>query len=117
MKPSAEEKIISGLEGFADALEAGKDITREFTCRKVVLNLQPTCYTADLVRDVRKQLGLSQALFSQFLGVSTSTVQAWEQGEKTPKEIACRFMDEIRQDPSYWRKRFLDMAERKAAPV
>jgi len=117
MKPSAEEKIIRGLEDFADALEAGKDVTREFTCRKVVLNLQPTCYTADLVRNVRKQLGLSQALFAQFLGVSTSTVQAWEKGEQTPKEIACRFMDEIREAPDYWRKRFLEMAEHKATPV
>jgi putative transcriptional regulator len=115
MKPSAEDKIIQGLESFADALEKGEDITTRFTCRKIALNLEPTQYTPELVKDARQKLGMSQALFAQFLGVSTSAVQAWEQGEKTPKDIACRFMDEIRNNPAYWRERFLELAEPKSA--
>ena len=115
MNPSAEEKIIQGLEQFADALEGGEDVTKRFTCRKVVLNLEPTDYSPELTRDTRSKLGLSQALFAQFIGVSASSVQAWEQGEKTPKNIACRFMDEIRRDPAYWKKRFLEMAEPRTA--
>lgn len=115
MKPSAEEKIIQGLEEFADALERGEDVTKRFTCRKVVLNLQPTEYSPELAKATRAKLGLSQALFAQFLGVSTSSVQAWERGEKTPKDIACRFMDEIREHPEYWQKRFLEMAEPRTA--
>ena len=115
MKPSAEEKIIQGLEQFADALESGEDVTRRFTCRKFVLNLEPTEYSPELVKDSRAKLGLSQALFAQFLGVSASSVQAWERGEKMPKDIACRFMDEIRRDPEYWRRRFLEIAEPRTA--
>ena len=115
MKSSAEEKIVQGLEQFADALESGKDVTKRFTCRKVVLNLEPTEYSPELVKDTRAKLGLSQALFAQFLGVSASSVQAWERGEKTPKNIACRFMDEIQRAPEYWKKRFLEMAEPRTA--
>jgi putative transcriptional regulator len=111
MKPSAEERIVQGLERFADALESGEDITTRFTCRKVVLNLEPTEYTPQLVKDARAKLGVSQALFAQFLGVSVGAVQAWERGEKRPKDIACRFMDEIRRDPTYWRQRLLEIAE------
>jgi putative transcriptional regulator len=117
MKPSAEQRIVQGLERFADALESGEDIATRFTCRKVVLNLEPTEYTPALVKDARVKLGVSQPLFAQFLGVSAGAVQAWERGEKAPKNIACRFMDEIRRNPTYWRERFLEMAEpRSVAP-
>ena len=117
LKPSAEERIVQGLERFADALESGEDIRTRFTCRKIVLNLEPTQYTPALVRDARRKLGMSQALFAQFIGVSVGAVQAWERGEKKPKDIACRFMDEIRRNPAYWRERFLEFAEPKAASV
>ncbi len=115
MTLSPEDKIIRGLESFADALESGEDLTKRFTCRKVVLNLEPTPYTPELVKETREVLGLSQALFAQFLGVSAGTIQAWERGEKPPRNVACRLMDEIRRDPDYWRKRFLELAEEKAA--
>ena len=36
------------------------------------------------VESVRRMLGLSQALFAQFLGVSLHAVRAWENGGKTP---------------------------------
>jgi putative transcriptional regulator len=115
MTLSPEDKLIRGLENFADALESGDDLAERFTCRKVVLNLEPTPYTPELVKETRAALGLSQALFAQFLGVSTGTIQAWERGEKPPRNVACRLMDEIRRDPDYWRKRFLELAEEKAA--
>jgi len=117
MKPCAEERIVQGLERFADALESGEDITARFTCRKIVLNLEPTEYTPALVRDARSKLGVSQALFAQFLGVSVGAVQAWERGEKRPNDIASRFMDEIRSNPSYWRERFLESAQPRSASV
>ena len=107
---SAEEKIIQGLKGFADALEKDEDLAKRFTCRKVVLNLEPLPYLPDSVKEVRKTLGLSQALFAKFIGVSASTVQSWERGEREPSLIACRFMDEIMNDPKLFRKRFTDLA-------
>jgi len=114
-KPSIAEKIIEGLESFADALERGEDINKRFTCRKVVLNLEPTSYNSDLVKKTRDVLNVSQALFARFLGVATNTVCAWERGDNSPNDMACRFMDEIRHDPDYWRQRLLDVVTEKTA--
>lgn len=107
---SAEEKIIQGLEGFADALESGEEVAKHFTCRKVMLDLVPVTYSPEMVKRARNTLGVSQALFAQFLGASLSSVRAWEQGDREPSQVACRFMDEIIHDPQTFRKRFLQLA-------
>lgn len=109
MKESIEDRILGRLKGFTEALENKEVISEKFTCRKVVLTLEPTPYKPDLVKRTRNVLGASQAIFAQFLGVSTSTVQAWEQGENTPNVMACRFMDEIRVAPDYWRERLRNL--------
>lgn len=43
-----------------------------------------------LVRDVRRQLGLSQEELAQALGVSFATVNRWENGKTTPSKLARR---------------------------
>jgi putative transcriptional regulator len=65
------------------------------------------------VKKARVTLCASQAIFAQFIGVSTSTVQDWEQGAKTPRGSACRMMDEILRNPDYWISRLKELA----APV
>jgi putative transcriptional regulator len=107
---SAEDKIIQGLRGFADAMENGENLSKRFTCRKVVLDLEPIAYTSDMVKKVRESLGVSQALFAKFIGVSLSSVHAWERGDREPSPMACRFMDEIMNDPKAFQKRFIDLA-------
>lgn len=101
------------LTAFANALEAGDDICAKFTCRKIVLNLLPKAYDPLLVKRTRAILSVSQSIFAQFLGVSVDTVQSWERGVNTPSEMACRFMDEIRHDPEYWRQRLMDSVSQK----
>ena len=111
------EEIIDGLGKFAQALKRGDDITARFTCRKVVLDIVPSAYPPKRVRRVRAALGLSQALFAQFLGVSVASVQAWEQGVKAPAKVACRFMDEIVRDPALWQQRVRDCMTPRTAAV
>lgn len=113
-KPSIEQQIIQGLDSLADALEKGEDVAERLTCRKVVLDLKPTVYGPARVKETRKALGLSQVLFARFLGISPSTVRAWEQGEKSPQPIARRFMDEIRSEPERWRTRLKKAMRLKA---
>ena len=60
---------------------------------------------AKKIKTTRKLLGISQSVFSELLGVSTSTVQDWEQGRRIPSNIACRFIEEIMYDIAYWRNR------------
>ncbi len=113
-QPSIAEKIAQGLEEFADALESGEDVTQRFNCHKVVLELVPTPYTPELVRETRRELNASQAVFARFLGVSVNTVRSGEQGRNAPSDMARRFMDEIRGNPEYWRQRLREVIRPKA---
>lgn len=106
-------QIIGGLASLRDALKDGASIEERFTVRTVELDLEPQAYDGDAVRRVRRALSASQAVFAKILGVSRSTVQAWEQGDRTPSPMASRFLDEIDADADRWRQRLLDMlAER-----
>src|SRR5579872_1643066 len=102
MKSSVGSRIVERLKGFTEALESNHVISERFTCHKVHLDLKPTRYSPELVKRTRKLLGVSQALFARFIGTSPQTIRAWEQGINVPNDMACRFMDEIRQEPAYW---------------
>ncbi len=111
------DMIVEGLEGFADAIEASDDITELYNCHKVVLDLEPTPYDPELVLKARQTLNASQAIFAQFLGVSVKSIQAWEQGRKQPSDIACRFMDEIRESPQFWQQRLKSRVRKRPTEV
>ena len=42
----------------------------------------------ELVKEVRRQLGISQEELAQKLGVSFSTINRWENGKTTPFKLA-----------------------------
>ena len=42
----------------------------------------------ELVKEVRRQLGISQEELAQELGVSFSTINRWENGKTTPFKLA-----------------------------
>ena len=107
-KDTVENRIANRLKGFVDALKNNVPLSERFTCRTIVLNLQPTNYDPKSVQATRKLLAASQGVFAQFIGVSIKTVRAWEQGINVPSDMACRFMDEIQMNPDYWRKRLRD---------
>jgi putative transcriptional regulator len=109
-KKSVGNRITSRLKNFVESVERGDDVLQRFTCRTIRLQLEPQEYNPGLVKQTREILGASQAIFAQFLGVSASAVQDWEQGEKPPKGSACRLMDEIRRDPEYWLKRLRELS-------
>ncbi|MBX3423420.1 MAG: hypothetical protein KF752_17825 [Pirellulaceae bacterium] len=106
---SIERDLLEGMEWLVDKLKQDKP----FTCRRLVLNLEPQEYTPEQVKATRKILQLSQALFAEFLGFSRNSVCAWEQGKKSPPDAACRFMDEIQRNPDYFRRRVSDSLEMK----
>jgi putative transcriptional regulator len=112
-KATVGTRIIQGLQEFVETLEQREPVTEKFTCRQIELDLRPTPYDPEMVKETRKLLGASQSVFARFLGVSIKTVRAWEQGINTPNDIACRFMDEIRRNPPYWLERLRDAAVAK----
>lgn len=110
----AERDLVEGFDGLLDDLRSDVPIEKKYTCRRVVLELEPHSYTAAQVKSTRKLLNASQALFAQFLGVSVKAVRSWERGSR-PSPMACRFMDEIRRDPEYWRARLKDSIKVRTA--
>jgi DNA-binding transcriptional regulator YiaG len=68
------------------------------TARKARLELPPW-YPPYLIREIRQKLSLSQAIFAQMLGVSASTVRAWEQGRREPEGPARRLLQVAETHP------------------
>jgi putative transcriptional regulator len=105
LSPAGAE-IVGALTEFRDALREGsRAVAKKFTVRTVELKVKPQLYSGKDVESVRRMLGLSQALFAQFLGVSPHAVRAWENGGKTPSGVVRRFLDEICVHPDYWKDR------------
>jgi putative transcriptional regulator len=65
----------------------------------------PSPYDAKAVRALRDQLGVSQALFAQIVGVSKKLVEHWESGIRKPSPMARRLMDTIARDPKGFYRR------------
>lgn len=106
---SVGEQVVEGLRTFRDTLRdenaGGEAVEKRFTVRRVKLDLRPPDYAAADVRRVRRELQASQSVFARLLGVSASTVRAWERGERIPSPMARRLLHEIRTDRERWRRR------------
>jgi len=70
------QELLDGI-GESKAFKAGKTTLRT---RELSEPSSP--------REIRKRLGLSQATFAARMGVSTRTVQDWEQGRREPSGSA-----------------------------
>ena len=97
--------LIPAFEAITRDLQSSEKISDKFTVRRVQLTVGPALFTPEIVKDTRRLLRASQAIFANFLGVSVQTVRAWEQGANPPSDMACRFLDEIRLNPPYWQNR------------
>jgi DNA-binding transcriptional regulator YiaG len=98
-------EMVAGMASFCDTVESGEPITKRYTVKTVTLNLQSRPYGAEDIKVVRKKLNASQALLANFLGVSVNSIRAWEQGTRVVPKIACRFLDEIIENPDVWSHR------------
>ena len=79
------ESIMNGLSD-AIAYENG-----EKTARSVKITIAPPPeVSADEVKELRKNLNMTQSTFAAVMGVSNKTVEAWEKGTNTPAGTARR---------------------------
>lgn len=94
--------IIEGLQE-ALAYERG-EVTNvrvhrvEVIARKAHLELPPW-YAPFLIREIRQKLSVSQVVFAQMLGVSASSVRAWEQGKREPEGPVRRLLQIAESHP------------------
>ena len=100
-KRRAAGDIMHSLRELAKAVEDGVPLSERFTVRTVSIP-GPRKYSPAAVRKLRDQLGMSQAVFAELLGVSRIWVQGWERGVRQPSPLARRLMDTIRANPASW---------------
>lgn len=96
------EALIQGLKE-AIAYERG-EVTNvrvhsvEVTARSAHVE-RPPWYAPFLIREIRHKLSVSQAIFAEMLGVSASSVRAWEQGKREPDGPARRLLQIAKMHP------------------
>lgn len=49
----------------------------------------------EAIRELRRQLGLSQEAFARRIGVSVLTVRRWEKGSSKPSPLALAKIEEV----------------------
>lgn len=108
-KSSAKKKASIGqlmIKGAREALAhkrgrlSGARVTQaKVTIRKVDV-VPPPQYGERDVQRVRERLGLSQTVFADLLGASTSTVRAWERGAREPSDMARRLLELAEREPA-----------------
>ena len=90
------EEIKTGIEE-AIAYERGT-----LKAKKTVLSIAPVArFSANEIREIRKQTGLTQLMFARYMGVSVKTVEAWEAGRNHPEGAACRLLTLTKNDPMF----------------
>jgi putative transcriptional regulator len=89
-------RIIASLEEairHARGEETGARVTTvEVTTRRKAHLEQPPWFPPHTILEIRQKLSVSQVIFAQMMGVSASTVRAWEQGKREPEGAARRLL-------------------------
>ncbi|HOE88687.1 MAG TPA: helix-turn-helix domain-containing protein [Sphaerochaeta sp.] len=91
---SVYKSIMQGLD------EAVKYQEGKIDARKTKITVkQVESFSSEDIKQIRKQVGLSQIVFASSLGVSKKTVEAWERGRNTPAGPSRRLLQLIRDNP------------------
>ena len=91
---SVYKSIMQGLD------EAVKYQEGKIVARKTKIAVTPVEYfSCEDIKEIRKRVGLTQAIFASSLGVSKKTVEAWERGRNTPEGSSRRLLQLIRDNP------------------
>ena len=94
-----EESLFESLKlSLNEAIEhaEGKVKVRK---RKVTIRPVPVFNAYD-IKNIRKNLGLTQSTFAQLFGVSKKTVEAWEAGTNLPNGSAMRLLQLFVENPA-----------------
>jgi len=113
---SLGEEIIEDLTEFRETLKSGQPIEKKYTVRTVELDLEPRAYEPEDIRNIRRDLEVSQAVFAKILATSVESVESWEQGVRTPPPMACRLLDLVHRHRDHWIK-VLEESKRGPAPA
>lgn len=93
---AGHDLVAAAKEGL-EALRAGKlgDLRRT----TIELPEPAPRLAARQIRQIRVQLGASQAVFARLLNIPTRTAIAWERGERRPSGAALKLLHIARRKP------------------
>jgi len=95
---TARRQLFDELMDGIDAMQAHRK--GKLTLRTTEMEaLPPLTVDAELIRDTRKRLHLSRALFARRLRVSVRTLENWEQGRARPNSQAAALILMVREYP------------------
>lgn len=84
--------ILSASLGEAIADTKEKNLSR----RTRTMDIPPIpVYSSKEIKNIRQQIGFTQALFAKYFGVSLKTVEAWESGRNKPSGPSNRLLNLI----------------------
>ncbi len=110
-----EKKLVGRVKAAAERLSTVKSIEElspSLTVRRVKLELEPRCVSADEIKAIRKAFNVSQAIFASLIQVPKRTLEKWEQGVSVvPGPAAVLFGDMIAH-PEHWMKQFMKLMQR-----
>lgn len=93
------DSIMTGLQEAADHEEG------RIKAKTAKLTVEPLPdISAEEIRTVRCDAGLTQSIFAAVLGVSVKTVEAWETGTNHPIGPARRMISLMQSDPQFIEK-------------
>ncbi|MFH4442620.1 MULTISPECIES: helix-turn-helix domain-containing protein [Lactobacillus] len=58
-------------------------------------------FSAETIKELRKNIGATQATLANLVGVSTRTVEAWESNRSEPNRSAQKLLTLLMQDKSF----------------
>jgi putative transcriptional regulator len=94
-KDHGENELVSAVREGVEAFRR----RRPLRIHHVRITPAPKYSARQIVRIRSKMLNVSQSVFARYLGVSPSTVRAWEQNQRTPSESACRLLQLAERRP------------------
>ena len=84
------------MKGLNEAVEISEG---KLKGRKRKISIAPVEeFTNTEIRKIRNDLGLTQVMFAQLLGVSIKTVESWETGTNSPNGSAKRILGLLKED-------------------
>jgi putative transcriptional regulator len=102
-KSRKKEKYMSD-DLFGELMESLDQAVRysrgeQMNARTTKLPAPPEPMSKKEIIELREQLNCSQAVFAHLLNVSVKTLQAWEQGVRTPSDVALKLLRIAKRHP------------------
>ena len=91
--------IMRGLQEMLDHTQGKIELRSNYVAAR-----PPREFTASEIREIRKNLNMSQGFFAEVIGVSKKTVESWEYGRGKPSGAAARVLTIAESDPDALRR-------------